>query len=131
MLFLAVSAAERSIGQLAGVGQTLPNPHLLIGPFVRREAVLSSRIEGTHATLTDLVLFEQSELVEQDVPDVREVSNYVRAMKYGLKRQGTTGVGLTLIREMHQLFDAGCPWRRQDAGKLQNNPELHRPHQPT
>ncbi len=103
-LFLAVSAAERSIGRLAGVGQTLPNPHLLIGPFVRREAVLSSRIEGTHATLTDLVLFEQSESVEQDVPDVREVSNYVRAMEYGLRRQRETGVGLTLIREMHQLL---------------------------
>lgn len=103
-LFLAVSAADRSIGQLAGVGQTLPNPHLLIGPFVRREAVLSSRIEGTQATLTDLVLFEQSTSVEQDVPDVREVSNYVRAMEYGLKRQRETGVGLTLIREMRELL---------------------------
>jgi len=103
-LFQSVSAADRAIGQLAGVAQTLPNPHLLIGPFVRREAVLSSRIEGTRATLTDLVLFEHTETVEQDVPDVREVANYLRAMEYGLKRQRQRGVNLMLIREMHQLL---------------------------
>src|SRR6266850_5381330 len=55
---LLVSEAERAIGRLAGVGATLPNPYLLINPFIRREAVLSSRIEGTQASLSDLFFFE-------------------------------------------------------------------------
>lgn len=62
----------------------MPNPHLLIRPFMRREAVMSSQIEGTHATYDELLLFELDEKVEQRVPDVREVANYVRALEYGL-----------------------------------------------
>jgi Fic family protein len=69
---------------LAGVGQTLPNPGLLIGSFKRREAVLSSRIEGTQASMDDLLLFEAAPTVQPRVPDVREVWNYVRALEHGL-----------------------------------------------
>jgi Fic family protein len=102
-----LSAADRALGQLAGVGGGLPNPHLLIGPFVRREAVLSSQIEGTRATLSDLLLFEQSDSIENDVPDVREVSNYVRALEFGLKRRAEIPLGLRLIKEMHHQLMAG------------------------
>jgi Fic family protein len=102
-----LSAADRALGQLAGVGGSLPNPHLLINPFVRREAVLSSQIEGTHASLSDLVLFEQSEAIEARVPDVREVANYVRALKFGLGRQKTSPFGLLLIRQLHQQLMNG------------------------
>src|SRR5437764_155110 len=56
----ALSESDRALGELAGVARTLPNPHLLIGPFVRREAVLSSRIEGTQAGFSDLFFFEAS-----------------------------------------------------------------------
>src|SRR5882757_9180814 len=101
-----LARAERALGTLAGAGEMLPNPHLLIGPFVRREAVLSSQIEGTRASLSDLLLFEQSGAIENDVPDVREVSNYVRALEFGLKRREEIPLGLRLIREMHhQLMD--------------------------
>lgn len=79
-----LSEADRSLSELAGIARMLPNPHLLIGPFVRREAVLSSRIEGTLASLSDLFFFEAAKMKEKEVPDVREVSNYVRVLEYGL-----------------------------------------------
>jgi len=57
-LFLALSDADRALGELAGLGRTMPNPNLLIGPFVRREAVLSSKIEGTQTGIADLYAYE-------------------------------------------------------------------------
>jgi Fic family protein len=99
-----LSAADRALGRLAGVGQTLPNPHLLIGPFKRREAVLSSRIEGTQASLDDLLLFEASPTTPPRVPDVLEVANYVNALEHGLARQATLPMSNRLIREMHAIL---------------------------
>ena len=91
-LVTALSDADRAIGQLHGVGLNLPNPNLLITPFVRREAEMSSRIEGTQAQVTDIYLFEMKDrTVESKVPDVREVSNYVHALDYGLKRSSVSG----------------------------------------
>ena len=86
-LVLALSKADAALSELSGLGRQLPNPHLLIAPYVRREAVLSSRIEGTLAGLADILLDE----IDADVPhgeetDVREVRNYVRALEYGIKR---------------------------------------------
>ena len=83
------------MSELAGVGRTMPNPHLLIGPFMRREAVLSSRIEGTQAEIADLYAYEVGQLPlpgMEPAPseaDVREVLNYVRALEYGLERLNT------------------------------------------
>jgi hypothetical protein len=76
-------AADRALGLLAGAGRTLPNPHLLSRTLLRREAVLSSRIEGTQASLSDLVLFEAGG-ARDDRGDVREVHNYVTAVTYVL-----------------------------------------------
>ncbi len=96
-----ISKADRLIGRLSGVARNLPNPHLLIGPFMKREAVLSSRIEGTQASLSDLFFFEASGEQNPEVPDVHEVANYVRALEFGLKRMQELPVSLRLIREMH------------------------------
>lgn len=104
----ALSEADRALGELAGLGRAISNPHLLIGPFVRREAVLSSRIEGTQADITDLYAYEAGQLllpgIKQPPPqsDVREVSNYVRALEYGLERVKSLPVSLRLMRELHQ-----------------------------
>ena len=95
------SEADRALSELAGIARNLPNPHLLIGPFVRREAVLSSRIEGTQASLSDIFLYEASGVPNPRVPDVREVANYVDALDHGLKRLGELPISLRLIREMH------------------------------
>jgi Fic family protein len=107
-----LSAADRMIGRLAGEGRRLPNPHLpnphlLIRPFVRREAVLSSRIEGTQATLGELLAAEAGAAVERSPADLREVANYVVALEYGVDRLGTLPLSLRLVRELHERLMRG------------------------
>ena len=82
-LVYALVEASTAVGRLAGVGETVPNPYLLIRPFMQREAVLSSRIEGTQASLSDLVTFEAS---GRRNSDVQEVANYINALEHGIKR---------------------------------------------
>jgi Fic family protein len=112
-LVRTLSEADRALGELAGLGRTLPNPNLLIRPFIRREAVLSSRIEGTQADVADLYAYEAKQLALPLGPsaatdsDVREVFNYVRALEYGLERLSTLPVSLRLIREVHDILMKG------------------------
>ncbi len=81
-----LSRADQAVGRLDGVARTLPNPDLFVAMYVRREAVLSSQIEGIQSTLEDTLAFELDP-GQRDVPqDVEEVVNYVRAMNYGLER---------------------------------------------
>jgi Fic family protein len=102
-LVSALSEAERDLGKLAALGAAFPFPRLLIQPFVRNEAVISSRIEGTRASLEDLYTFEIGKLsFFEQTDDVREVYNYVRATDYGLERLKTLPVSLRLIRELHE-----------------------------
>jgi cell filamentation protein, protein adenylyltransferase len=96
-----ISAADRAVSELAGLARTLPNPHILLAPFIRKEAILSSRIEGTQASLSDLFFFEASGIASPQAPDVREVANYVGALEYGLARLKELPVSLRLIREIH------------------------------
>lgn len=109
----ALSDADRALGELSGLGRTVPNPHLLIGPFVRREAVQSSRIEGTQADITDLYAYEAGQLGLPGLKpppaesDVHEVSNYVNALEYGVDRLHTLPVSLRLMREMHERLLQG------------------------
>jgi len=98
----ALSEADRAIGRLAGEGRRLPNPHLLIRPFVRREAVLSSRIEGTRTTLDELLAVEAGGAVERSSADVQEVANYVVALEYGVGRLEELPLSLRLVRELHE-----------------------------
>lgn len=102
-----ISEAERALSELAGIARNLPNPHLLINPFIRREAILSSRIEGTQAGLSDLLFFEADNTSEPRVADVREVLNYVRALQYGLTRLKDLPVSLRLLREIHEQLMQG------------------------
>ena len=80
-LATALADASMLVGRLAGEGRRLPNPHVLIRPFIRREAVLSSRIEGTQATLGELLAAEAGAWVERSPDDLREVGNYVKALE--------------------------------------------------
>jgi Fic family protein len=104
-LMSQVSAADQALGELAGAGRRLPNPHLLIRPFIRREAVLSSRIEGTVTRLDQLFLFEAEPEVLSQSSDAVEVRNYVRALEHGLDyvRDGHP-FSLQMIREVHQIL---------------------------
>jgi Fic family protein len=122
-LIAALSKADRALGELAGLGRSLPNPHLFIWPFVRREAVLSSRIEGTQASLSDLYVYEAIQLPLFDIPisDVREVYNYVRALDYGLERLKSLPLSLRLIREIHEQLMEGVRGERQTPGAFRRS----------
>lgn len=115
------SEADRALSELAGVARTLPNPHLLTGPFVRREAVLSSKIEGTQASLSDLLFFEASKPSTPKPPDVREVANYVTALEYGLGRLKDLPVSLRLIREMHERLMHGVRGEYMTPGEFRRS----------
>ncbi len=97
-----ISEADRVLSELSGAGRLLPNPHLLIGPYMHREAVLSSRIENTQAGMSDLFFFEADETAPPRAPDVREVANYVQALDYGLARLQALPISTRLVREIHQ-----------------------------
>jgi Fic family protein len=108
--------AEASLGRLAGVGQLVPNPHLLIRPYLLREALSSTRIEGTQASLADV--FEAEASGEPPSADVEEVLNYIDALEWGLAQMGELPLGARLIREMHRRLLAGVRGRERMPGQL-------------
>ncbi len=118
-LVTAMSKADIALGTLSGLGETLPNPHLLIYPFIRREAVLSSRIEGTQSSLSDLLLFEATQIEKRG--DVREVQNYVSAMEYGLKRLNELPLSLRFIRELHSVLMEGVHGQHATPGEFRQS----------
>jgi Fic family protein len=101
-LVTALSDADRLVGRLAGEGGRLTNPHILIRPFIRREAVLSSKIEGTQATLGELLAAEAGADVDRSPDDLREVGNYVTALEYGISRLKKLPLCVRLTRELHE-----------------------------
>jgi len=116
-----LSDADRQIGELAGTGRLLPNPYFLIRPYIRQEAVSSSRIEGTQTSLSDLFYFEASEQKRPRASDVLEVNNYVRAMEHGLERVKTLPVSVRLIREIHNILMEGVRGEHRTPGELRNS----------
>jgi Fic family protein len=100
-LALALSKADFLLGKLAREGSQLSNPHLLIHPFITREAVLSSKIEGTHSTISQVLAHDAGIAVDQDPEDLKEVQNYISAMDFGIKRLETLPLSLRLIQELH------------------------------
>lgn len=107
-LLSRLSAADRAVGRLDGISMLLPDKNLFLYMYVRKEAVLSSQIEGTRSTLDDLLRFEALAEAGKPIDNIREVSNYVDAMMYGLDRLSTLPLSLRLIREMHErLLQSG------------------------
>ena len=106
----ALSEADRALGELAGLGRALPNPYLLARPLAAREAVLSSRIEGTQADLFDLYVFESGQPALPGftiAEDAHEVHQYIQAMEYALSRLQELPISLRLIRETHAVLMTG------------------------
>ncbi len=106
-LLTKLSAAEHALGRLDGITMLLPRHDLFLYMYARKEAVLSSQIEGTQSTLTDLLRYEAAAEAGEYFDDVREVSNYVDAMMYGLDRLNELPISLRLIREMHARLMQG------------------------
>jgi Fic family protein len=117
-LIRVLSDADRLIGRLAGEGGRLPNPHLLIRPFVRREAVLSSKIEGTQATLGELLAAEAGAVLDRSPEDLREVGNYVVALEHGITRLGKIPISVRLVRELHEKLMTGVRGQQTAPGQF-------------
>jgi len=120
-LLSRLSAADRAVGRLDGITMLLPDRALFLYMYVRKEAVLSSQIEGTQSTLTDLLRFETDAASGRPIDDVREVSNYVDAMMYGLDRLRTLPLSLRLIREMHARLLRGGRGETKDVGEFRRS----------
>ena len=106
-LYSLLSKADRALGRLDGSIQTLPNPELFVFMYVRKEAVLSSQIEGTQASIGDVLEIEARIFNPERPNDVGEVLNYVVAMNHGLSRLADLPLSLRLIREIHAELMAG------------------------
>ncbi len=121
-LLAALSQADRSLARLAEVGKSFPVPHVVVKPFIRKEAVLSSQIEGTRTTFQELLSFEAGQLsLFRDIEDTREVHNYVQAIDYGLERLETFPLSIRLIREIHEILMQGVRGECMTPGKVRRS----------
>lgn len=124
----ALSRADYSLGQLAGLGRNIPNPALLYRPFMRKEAVLSSKIEGTQADLRDVMVLEAEQLGLPGVgtrmrdTDAQEVLNYVHALEWGLANLPELPISLRLIREIHRRLLEGVRGQYAAPGEFRKSP---------
>ena len=114
----ALSRADFLLGKLAREGSKLPNPHLLMRPFIAREAVLSSKIEGTQATLGEILEANAGIDLKQNPDDLQEVQNYIIALDYGLSRLQELPLSLRLIKEIHEHLMQGVRGSHATPGEL-------------
>ena len=120
-LQVLLSQADRALGRLDGSIQTLPHPDLFVYMYVRKEAVLSSQIEGTQSSLQDVLAAEAKILTPDGPQDVDEVVNYVRAMNHGLARLPELPVSVRLIREIHAELLAGVRGSHLTPGEIRTS----------
>ena len=116
-----IEKAMAALGRLDGISSILPNPDLFLYMFVRKEAVLSSQIEGTQSSLTELLEFENLKRTSSSIDDVKEVSNYVKAMDYGVKRIKELPVSSRLLREMHKILVKGTRGGQKSPGDFRKS----------
>ena len=121
-LLAALSQADRSLARLAEIGNAFPAPHVIFRPFIRKEAVFSSQIEGTRTTLQELLSFEAGQLsLFRDMADAREVHNYVRALDYGLERLNTFPLSMRLMREIHAKLMQSVRGEQMTPGEMRRS----------
>lgn len=113
--------AVAAVHRLAGASRLLPSPDILMAPYIRLEAVLSSKIEGTQTTLGELLLFEAEEDEETAVGDVREVLNYIRALNNAMNRLPTFPLSRRLIRETHATLMKGVRGETMTPGEFRRS----------
>jgi Fic family protein len=116
---LLLSEADRTLGRLAGAGRLLPNPHLLVRPYVAREALASSRIEGTQASLSDV--FDATALGDE-TGQVREVTNYIRALERGLTELARLPISMRLLCSIHEELLRGVRGQERLPGEVRRSP---------
>ena len=111
-----LSEADRKIGRLDGLTTVLPNPNLFVSMYVTKEALLSSQIEGTQATLLDVI--QVDELSGMKKREASEVVNYVAALNYGIERLDDLPLSLRLIREIHKILLRGVRGQNKRPGEF-------------
>lgn len=117
-----IERADRAVGRLDGLSSLVPETNLLLYSYVRKEAVLSSQIEGTQSSFSELLLFENKAAPGVPIDDVEEVSNYVAAMQHGLRRlRGGFPLSLRLIREMHGILLRGGRGSNKTPGEFRRS----------
>jgi Fic family protein len=116
-----LSLADQALGRLDGVAEVLPNPDLFVMMYVKKEAVLSSQIEGTQASLLDVLEFEAKALDPQKPSDVKEVVNYIKAINFGLKKIiDGEDISISLIKKIHYYLLEGIRGGEREPGKIRN-----------
>ncbi len=112
-----LSEASASVGNLSGLGHRLKNPHLLIIPYLKKEAVLSSKIEGTRTSLSEVFL-EEKETKKERGEDLEEVNNYIKALELGLKYIKEKEISIEMIKEIHSILLKGVRGQDKEPGKF-------------
>jgi len=102
-----LSEADRALAKLDGITTVLPNPELFIAMYVKKEALLSSQIEGTQASLEGILRFEANLEPSEDINEIKEVVNYIKAMNYGINRLKNIPLSNKLIKEIHKILIKG------------------------
>ena len=121
-LHVPLELANQTVGRLDGIASVLPDPSLFLYIYIRKEALLSSQIEGTQSSLSDLLLYEAQESPGVPIDDTREVSNYVAAMNHGLRRlREDFPLSLRLIREIHEILLAKGRGQDKDPGEFRRS----------
>jgi Fic family protein len=120
-LATVLARAGTALGRFDGVAATLPNPDLFVAMYVRREAVLSSQIEGTQSTLDDVLAFEIDPNRPSLPGDTREVVNYINAMHHGLGRLDSLPLSLRLLREIHERLMTGTRGANKSPGRFRES----------
>jgi len=116
-----LSRADRAIGRLDGILNTIPNPDLLVIMYSKKEAVLSSQIEGTQASLSDILEKEEAVMSGEVNEDVKVTLNYITAMKYGLERIKEFPLSLRFIREVHKILLTGVRGKDKEPGEFRRS----------
>ena len=122
-----LSKADMALARLDGLGYILPNENLFIAMYVKKEALISSQIEGTQASLEDLFQFE-SGVIPENTNDVEEVVNYVKALNYGIERLDSFPMSLRLIKEIHDLLMVGVRGGDKTPGEFRKSQNWIGPH---
>lgn len=115
-VIMKLSEADAALGRLSGAGRLLPNPHLLVSAYLTREAVASSRIEGTQASVTEVMEANVTGTAGSD--DLREVLNYIQALNHGISRLANIPLSLRLIKEMHRILMTGVRGQEKTPGEF-------------
>src|SRR4030042_1617809 len=116
-----LSEADRALARLDGMTTVLPNPDLFIAMYVKKEALLSSQIEGTQASLEGVLEFEADLIPKENLDEIKEVINYVRALNHGIERLKELPMSLRLIKEIHKILLEGTRGEHRNPGQFRRS----------